>query len=126
MNTLYPVYLDISDRKVTVIGGGQVATRKVEVLLGRQARVTVVSIEVTDEMQSFAEGGQLELHLRPYQKGDLQDAWLVIAATENDQVNRAVFAEAGESNIFCNVVDVPPLCTFHVPSIVRFGGAARI
>ncbi len=97
------------------------AERKIESLLKRAARVKVISPEVTEKISSWAREGLLELVPRPYQRGDLEGAFLVIAATDNPQVQKEVFAEAEERGVFCNVVDKPALCSFIVPSVVERG-----
>lgn len=104
-----------------VIGGGRVAERKIESLLKRGARVKVIAPEVTERISSWAEKGLLDLELRNFQQGDLKGAFLVIAATNNPQVQQEVFAEAEERQIFCNVVDKPDLCSFIVPSVLERG-----
>ena len=121
MSRLYPVFANIAGRKVVVVGGGQVAQRKVLGLLKCRAHVVVISPELTGEMAQLRDRGLIEVLNRPYQKGDLEGAWLVIAATGDEQVNQQVFDEANEKGIFCNVVDVPNLCSFQVPSVVRRG-----
>ena len=121
MSGLYPIFTDISGRRVVVVGGGQVARRKVQVLLKSQAQVVVISPELTEELAQLADMGLIELRKRCYQAGDLEGAWLVVAATGDEQVNRAVFEEAEDKRIFCNVVDVPQYCSFQVPSIVTRG-----
>ena len=118
---LYPIYADLTDRDVLVVGGGVVAARKVGALLKRQIQVTVVAPEIHPELQELTDDSLLIIHQRSYQTGDLAEHWLVIAATDDSDLNRKVFAEAAESRIFCNVVDQPELCTFQVPAVVRQG-----
>ncbi len=118
---LYPIYADLTGRTVLVVGGGIVAARKVKALLKRQIRVTVVAPEICPELQELTNDSDLVIHRRSYQKGDLAEHWLVIAATDDSELNQKVFAEAAEARIFCNVVDQPELCTFHVPAVVRQG-----
>jgi len=121
MSQLYPILTDLKERKVVAVGGGNVAQRKVQSLLECQAQVTVISPEVTKPLQELARAGDIRLLQRPYQGGDLEGAWLVIAATGDEKVNRQVFREANEKHIFCNVVDVPELCSFQVPAVVNRG-----
>ncbi len=104
-----------------VIGGGKVAERKIESLLKRGARVKVIAPEVTEKISTWADEGLISLEKRSYQQGDLEGAFLVIAATNNPQVQKEVFSEAEEKRIFCNVVDKPELCSFIVPSVVERG-----
>ena len=121
---LYPVMLNISGRKVLVIGGGNVAARKVRDLLECGALVTVVapSVEASIAELKNSYPGKIEIVQRAYQKGDLVGAFMVFSATDDEGVNRTVFQEAGELNIFINAVDDPPNCTFFVPSWFDRGG----
>ena len=121
MNSLYPLFGDIAGRKVVVIGGGHVAQRKVVTLLECGAHVLVIAPELTEKLDQLQKANIIEAHRRDYQAGDLAGAWLVIAATDDEQVNRQIFAEAGRLHIFCNVVDVPELCTFQVPAVLTRG-----
>ncbi len=121
MAKLYPIYADLTGRAVLVVGGGAVAARKVKALLQRQIPVTVVASEVCPALQELTDDSGLTIHQRSYRTGDLAEHWLVIAATDDSQLNRKVFDEAAEARIFCNVVDQPKLCTFHVPAVVRRG-----
>ena len=121
MSQLYPLFADVADRTVLVIGGGHVAERKVLALLESGAQVTVVSPELTENLAELHSDGRIEVCRCGYQKGDLAGAWLVIAATDDEQINRQIFAEANERHIFCNVVDRPELCSFQVPAVVRRG-----
>ncbi len=121
MAELYPIYLDLTDRTVLVVGGGVVAARKVTSLLERELPVTVIAPEISPELEKHPGNSALVIHRRPYCSADLADHWLVIAATDDPELNRKVFADAAKARIFCNVVDQPQLCTFHVPAVVRQG-----
>lgn len=121
----YPMFVDIEGRRCLVVGGGPVATEKVEKLLEHGAAVRLVTPEMTPELEGMAAAGRLaEVHRRPYRPGDLDGCFLVIAATNLDAINRMVWQDAEAMNLLCNVVDVPPLCNFIVPSIVRRGELA--
>ncbi len=117
-NLYHPIFVDLSDKLVVVVGGGMVAARKVEPLLKAGARIKVIAPEVVDEIGQCA---QVEIVSREYKKGDLKGASLVIAATHSEETNRAVSRDALSKRIFCNVVDSPELCTFIVPSVVERG-----
>ena len=121
MGHLYPIFANVTGRKVVVVGGGVVAHRKVLVLLESGAKVSLVGPELTEELARLQKDGMIEVFAREYQNGDLEGAWFVIAATDCDQVNRQDFAEAEKLRIFCNVVDEPELCSFQVPSVVNRG-----
>jgi precorrin-2 dehydrogenase/sirohydrochlorin ferrochelatase len=118
---LYPIYADLSGRSVLVVGGGSVAARKVRRLLECGADVTVVSRETCDALNDLNTDNNLHIIHRSYRDGDAEGRWLVVAATDSEGVNRRVSRQAEERNIFCNVVDVPQLCSFHVPAVVRRG-----
>ncbi len=117
----YPVFLDLSGRLAVIVGGGGVAERKVVTLLEYGPRVRVVSPEVTPTIEELAASGAIELERRGYVRGDLEGAFIAVSATSSEEVNRAVHAEAEERGCIVNVVDVPELCSFIVPSIVRRG-----
>jgi precorrin-2 dehydrogenase/sirohydrochlorin ferrochelatase len=117
-NNYMPIFIDLRGKPVVVVGGGTVAARKIETLLKAGAQVKVIAPGVTDEIASF-EG--LEIETREYEEDDLEKAFLVFAATDDEKTNRAVSEEARQRRIFCNVVDRPELCSFIVPSIVERG-----
>ncbi|MDE3074583.1 MAG: bifunctional precorrin-2 dehydrogenase/sirohydrochlorin ferrochelatase, partial [Chloroflexota bacterium] len=117
----YPVSLKLEGRAVLVVGGGVVAERKVQALRQAGARVQVVAGKPTARLKRLATEGSIELVERPYQAGDVGGAFVVVAATSDEAVNREVFAEADLRGIPCNVVDVPELCSFIVPSVFRRG-----
>ncbi|HHI98052.1 MAG TPA: bifunctional precorrin-2 dehydrogenase/sirohydrochlorin ferrochelatase [Thermodesulfatator atlanticus] len=121
MSLYYPIFLKVEQKLCVVIGGGPVAERKITSLLEAGARVKVIAPEVTERIKILAREGKIIWEERPYRSGDLKDAFLVIAATNNPQVQEEVFAEAEERKIFCNVVDKPALCSFIVPSVVKRG-----
>jgi len=121
VNEFFPVFLNLKDRLCIVIGGGKVAERKVENLLKVKAKIKVISPELTFKLKKLVEEGKIEWEKRKYQKGDLNSAWLVIEATNDPEVQKEIYKEAEERHIFCNVVDVPELCSFIVPSIIKRG-----
>ncbi|GAA3164930.1 uroporphyrinogen-III C-methyltransferase [Blastococcus jejuensis] len=102
---LYPVGLPLLDRRVVVVGGGQVAHRRVAGLLDAGARVTVVSPELTTALEARAAAGAMTWVRRRYEAGDLDGAWYAVAATGDPAVDSAVAAEADRSRLFCARVD---------------------
>lgn len=121
----YPMFVDLEGRRCLVVGGGPVATEKVEKLLDHGAVVRLVSPELTPELAALVGSGDIAEHrARPYRPEDLEDCFLVIAATNLDAINRMVWQDAEARDMVCNVVDVPALCNFIVPSIVRRGELA--
>lgn len=121
MMTYYPINLDITDRECVVVGGGSVALRKIRSLLGSEARVTVISPWVVAEIEELAINDKLACHRRGYQRGDLENAFLAFAATDNPDVQREVAKEAKEKGVFLNIVDDPDSCDFQIPATIRRG-----
>lgn len=119
----YPIILNLEGRPVTVIGGGEVALRKVHDLLESGAIVTTVSPAFHEEIEHLAKNnpGSINLVRRAYEDGDLAGAVLAFSATNDPGVNKQVFEEARHRGIFVNAVDDPPNCTFIVPSVKRRG-----
>lgn len=121
MSAYYPVFLDVRNRTCVVIGGGNVGEEKARKLLECEARVVVISPEVNAAVRELAEAGKVTWLPRAYQPGDLEGAFLAIAATDSNQVNRQIAAEAEQRNVLLNVVDVTHLCTFIAPAVARRG-----
>jgi precorrin-2 dehydrogenase / sirohydrochlorin ferrochelatase len=119
--TYYAAFLNLRNRLCVVVGGGKVAERKIKKLLDCGACVRVISPEVRSQVQQWAEEGQVEWVRRPYAPGDVSDAWLVFAATNDRQVNRVVWEEAEHAGKLVNVVDHPASCTLTVPASTRLG-----
>lgn len=119
MNThpLYPIFVDLSSHPVLVVGGGRVGLRKTRELLAHADVVRVVSPEFVDGFEEL--GAQLVR--RPWREEDVEGSRLVVAATSEPAVNRAVFDSCRRRGILCNVVDVPDQCDFHVPAVARDG-----
>ncbi|MDP2211016.1 MAG: bifunctional precorrin-2 dehydrogenase/sirohydrochlorin ferrochelatase [Candidatus Aquicultor sp.] len=117
----YPLYVDLEGRKCVVVGGGEVAERKVVSLLECGADVEVISPDSTPGLEELAREGRLRMTRREYRRGDLGDATLAIVATDDNAVNTEVYREATDNQIPVNVVDVPELCSFIVPSTIRRG-----
>src|SRR5438067_221740 len=122
---LYIACLRLSGRRCVVVGGGDVGLEKVDGLLACDARVTLIAPEAHEALREYAREGSIEWLQRPYGgAGDLDGAFLVIAATDTTDVNIAVFDDAEGRAMLVNVVDVPPLCNFILPAIVRTGPLA--
>lgn len=117
----YPVNLDVKDRSCLVVGGGAVGVRKVGTLLSCGARVTVVSPEAAGALRAMAEDGKVTWHRRDYRTSDLEGAFLVIGATDNDAINQRISNDALSRNVLCNIADRPAACNFILPSIIERG-----
>ncbi len=115
---VYPIFLTGLDHLVAVVvGGGPVGERKVRGLLAAGATVRLISPAATPALQQLANEGQLTWLDRPYQCGDLAEAALVFAATNQRQVNAQVAADARADKLLCNVADAPTEGNFHVPAL---------
>lgn len=117
----YPVNLDIRNRKCLVVGGGAVGTRKVMTLLDCGAKVTVVSTDVAEKLQELSDSDIIKLEKRPFQISDLDEMFLVIGATDNQEINKEIHSEAERLGILCNIADRPEDCNFILPAIVNRG-----
>ena len=118
---MYPVSLEVKNRRCLVVGGGGVALRKVQGLVEEGARVTVVAPEIVEPLSDMAEKGEINLERRPY-RADAGEGWtLVFAATDDRETNARVFRDAEGAGVWCNVADDPELCSFHLPARVRRG-----
>jgi uroporphyrin-III C-methyltransferase / precorrin-2 dehydrogenase / sirohydrochlorin ferrochelatase len=113
-----PIFFNIQNRHCVVIGGGDVAMRKVSMLLKAQAAVTLYSPEICHELQDLAAADKIKFVQTNFEPSQLQGACLVIAATDDETVNNAVSIAAKAQNIPVNVVDAPDLCTFTMGSII--------
>ena len=117
----YPLFMDLRGRRVLVVGGGDVAERKVDSLLQAEASVTVVSPDLTPGLQKLQESGAIRSIRRKFDEPDLEDALLVISATDDPDTQNRVAAAARARKILVNTADQPKLCDFIVPAIVRRG-----
>lgn len=121
MPTYYPAFIDVKDRRCVVIGGGNIGEEKVVKLLECDAKVAVISPEVNDGVRELVDNDRVTWDQREYQPGDLEGAFIAIASTDENTVNRQIAKEAEERNVLLNVVDVTPLCTFIAPAVARRG-----
>jgi precorrin-2 dehydrogenase / sirohydrochlorin ferrochelatase len=116
--------LVLEGRPCLVVGGGAVGLEKVEGLLACGAKVTLVAPEAVAELASYADEGSIEWARREYRSSDLDGRFLAIAATSITELNTAVHDDAEERAMLVNVVDVPSLCNFILPAVVRSGALA--
>jgi uroporphyrin-III C-methyltransferase/precorrin-2 dehydrogenase/sirohydrochlorin ferrochelatase len=114
----FPIFLDTTDLTCLVVGAGEVAARKVELLLKTDAHITVVAPWVCDTVQRFAKEEKIDLVVRPYDESDLVDKQIVFVATDDSELNEQIHDQARAQKILVNVVDNTPLCQFITPSIV--------
>ena len=118
---MYPVCLDISEKLCIIIGGGKVAERKAKGLLKAGAHVRVISPEVTAGLAELAGEGKIDWRKKSYTFDDLQNGWLVFAATDHTEIQDCIWKQAKENSQLVNVVDCPECCNFQVPASVRQG-----
>lgn len=117
----YPVYLDLKDRAILVVGGGRIAEGKALQLIEAGARVRLVSPDLTPRLRESVEQEEIEYRQGEFKADDLRDVVLVISATSDQAANEEVASMAGQLGLLCNVVDQPALCNFITPALVTRG-----
>ncbi len=121
MVAYYPVFLDLKDKPVLVVGGGRVAERKVYTLLDAGAKITIIAKEISYNLNGLLEQNKALLLGRRFLPRHLDGVFLVIAATDDPQLNAEVAREARRRGVLVNAVDQPEECTFILPSLVKRG-----
>ncbi len=114
----FPIFLKLQDKHCLVVGGGEVAARKTQQLLTSGTKVSVVAPEIESSLNQLKESGQIQHLEQKYDEKCLQDVDLVIAATNDTELNKLISEQATSRKLFINVVDNPDLCTFIVPSVI--------
>jgi siroheme synthase-like protein len=120
----YIACLRLTGRRCVVVGGGDVGLEKVEGLLACDGQVTLIAPDAVPELEGLAREGSIAWERREYETGDLEATFIAIAATNDTDVNIRVYEDAERRAMLVNVVDVPPLCNFILPAIVRTGPLA--
>jgi len=118
---LFPMFLKLEGRQCLVVGAGKVGEPKIGGLLESGAHVRVVALDASPIVRQWARSGKIDLELRPFVAGDLDGAFLAVVATNSRTLNERVYHEAQRRRVLCNVVDVPDLCDFFYPAVVRRG-----
>jgi len=121
VTSLFPMFIKLEGRQCLVVGAGKVGEPKIGALLETGARIRVVAREASPAVREWARQGRVELELRPFQAADLDGTFLAIVGTSSRTLNERVYQEAQMRGVLCNVVDVPDLCDFFYPAIVRRG-----
>ncbi len=121
LRPFYPIFLNIRSRRCVVVGGGQVALRKVRTLLEHEANVELISPHLCSELNQLAGVGEISVLRRGYRAGDLQEAFIVIAATNDNDINLEIVEEARRTGVLVNVVDDAESSNFILPSYIRRG-----
>jgi len=117
----YPIFLELTGRRAVLIGAGTVAARKAQALLSTGARLVVVAERIDDLLTTVCSGKNAKLVKSKYSKEYLAGAVIVVAATNDNELNKRIYKDCQELEILCNVVDVPELCDFFVPAVVKRG-----
>lgn len=120
----YPIFLNLAGRPCLVVGGGPVAERKVEGLVRAGAIVTVISPDLTDALARLMQDQKIAHEKRPYRPGDMARYQIVFTATDDPDLNRAIYEEGRERGIWVNTADDPAHCDFILPSVLRRGELA--
>ena len=115
----YPIFLDLKDRRVVLIGGGNVAARNAQSLLYAGAKLVLIAEEIDDSLIDLCRNKNAEIIESKYSKDYLSQAVLAIAATNDHQLNCRIYKDCRELEILCNVVDEPQMCDFFVPAVVK-------
>jgi precorrin-2 dehydrogenase/sirohydrochlorin ferrochelatase len=115
------MFLKLEGRQCLVVGAGRVGEPKIGGLLESGAHIRVVALDASPIVRQWARSGKIDLELRPFVAGDLDGAFLAVVATNSRTLNERVYHEAQRRRVLCNVVDVPDLCDFFYPAVVRRG-----
>ncbi|WP_313671752.1 precorrin-2 dehydrogenase/sirohydrochlorin ferrochelatase family protein [Sphingobacterium multivorum] len=124
MNQLFPIFVKLNQIDTLLVGGGKVALEKFQALISNDEglKLTIVTREIIPEFKELLQNyTQIQLHMRPFRPDDLTDKQLVIAATNNMELNEQLRNLTGQNNILFNAADKPELCDFYLGSIVKKG-----
>jgi precorrin-2 dehydrogenase / sirohydrochlorin ferrochelatase len=121
VTSLFPMFLKLTGRRCLVVGAGQVGESKIAGLLETGAHIRVVALEASASVREWAQSGSIDLELRHFQPEDLDGVFLAIVATSSRPLNERIYHEAQRRGVLSNTVDVPDLCDFFYPSVVRRG-----
>jgi len=121
MERLFPLFLKLKGRKCLVVGAGAVGQSKIASLLDAGAGVQVVAPRATAKIQGWSRKGKVRWRKREFHDADLANCFLVVAATSSSKLHKKIFRLAKRRGVLCNVVDVPKLCDFYYPAVVRRG-----
>ena len=120
----YPIFVQLDQVPVLIVGGGSVAQRKIEFLLEYNAEITIISSILNSKLKAMVEAGKVHWKGRNFSEKDLEGIFLVIAATDDKELNHKISVSAKKRGLLVNAVDQPDDCNFIVPSVVRRGNLA--
>ncbi len=115
----YPVFIDLTNKKVLLVGGGEVAFRKARTLYKSRCRLTVAAKQFSPPFMDWLKSHDLDHQERPYLDGEAAGYFLIISATDDPDLNRKVFEDAKASDRLINVVDQPQLCNIYIPALIQ-------
>jgi precorrin-2 dehydrogenase / sirohydrochlorin ferrochelatase len=118
---VFPLFLKLDNRPCLVVGAGNIAESKIAGLVEAAATIRVVAPEATEQVRAWAVEGKIDWQPRRFELADLQGMFLVVASTSSTALHQEIFSEARRLGVLCNIVDVPHLCDFYYPAIVRRG-----
>ena len=118
---LFPMFMDLKDKKCLVVGGGKVAARKIRTLLEFDARITVIADRALQQVRDLREAGKIRMYEGIGFEAELDGAFLAVAATSDRELNNRVYNQCKIRNIPVNVADCPDECTFVFPAVVKRG-----
>ena len=118
---MFPLFLKLEKRRCLVVGAGGVAESKIAGLLDTGALVRVVAPEATPQVRAWARAQKIHWYRRAFRPADLRGMFLVVAATSSATVHKKIYRQARRRGVLCNIVDVPRLCDFYYPAVVRRG-----
>lgn len=117
----FPIYLELKNRNVLVVGQGSETAQKITQLLTAGVNVILISEKIEPYFDNFLENRNFKFKQKRFDESDLEGVWLVVSTLEDRRINEFIFKSSSERNIFCNVVDVTDLCSFIFPAIVSQG-----
>jgi precorrin-2 dehydrogenase/sirohydrochlorin ferrochelatase len=119
--TLFPMFMKLEGRRCLVVGAGTIGEPKISSLIASGASTRVIALKATAAVAEWAREGSITWEVRAFNFADLDGVFIVIAATNSRELNAAIFNEARQRSILCNVVDDPEYCDFYYPAVVRRG-----
>jgi precorrin-2 dehydrogenase / sirohydrochlorin ferrochelatase len=121
MSNLFPMFLKLEGKRCLIVGAGKVGEPKIAGLIDAGASIQVISLEASAAVHEWATNGKIKLALRAFVPEDLDGTFLAVVATASNALNKNVYQQAQRRGVLCNVVDVPELCDFYYPAVLRRG-----
>ena len=121
MSRLFPMFVKLEGRRCLVVGAGKIGEPKIAGLIETGARIYVIALQASDAVQQWAKAGRITLELRAFGTADLDQTYLVVAATASRDLNGLIYREAQRRGVLCNVVDDPEYCDFYYPAVISRG-----